>query len=355
MTNLTQTTTNINIEPTRLEADHYQVPSFTGTDKTYNQHFDYDLKRWTCDCPNFTMQKNQNCKHIVLLRAYIKLASQQQATASEHHSSSQELISILERISNLEHAQAATDAAFEQQQYQHEIKADQIVLIQDRLRGYDQLQKQLTTLQDRSYAAEADNEELQHELKQQSYTINRQQQQIDRQSDLISALQSSVCKLNELTISQDETIKKLLAALDQQGNFIQAMALQAEMYKHLYEDQAQQIDKLHDQQELADKARCREIDDLRQQLESQARPAEQIVRVVIEQPATRQAHEASPAKEAKEIIKPIKDASGKILSCKVGKFNVPVVGNSAAGCNCSIGIMDRQCPHMMNVDRFLSK
>ena len=214
MTNLTQSTTNINIEPTRIACDHYQTPSFTTPNKIYNQNYNYDLMRWECDCGDATKNHNPNCKHNKNLRAHIHSKMQELAQAPKQHSSSAELIQVLTRISKLEQAQDRTDAAFEQQQYQHEIKADQIVLIQDRLRGYDQLQKQLTTLQDRSYAAEADNEELQHELKQQSYTINRQQQQLDRQADLISALQGSVCKLNERTISQDETIKKLLEALD---------------------------------------------------------------------------------------------------------------------------------------------
>src|SRR5271157_384509 len=110
MNSLSQSTTNINIVPQRLEADHYQTPSFTGTDKTYNQHFDYDLKRWTCDCPNFTKQGNQNCKHIILLRAYIQREkAQQPAPAPEHHSSSQELVSILHRIATLENDMRSTE------------------------------------------------------------------------------------------------------------------------------------------------------------------------------------------------------------------------------------------------------
>src|SRR5689334_13290157 len=97
MTNLTQNQTNINIVPQRIAADHYQTPSFTNPSKIYNQRYNYELKRWDCDCPNFEIQKNLNCKHNILLKAFIH-KKKQEKSQEQHHSSSQELISILERI-----------------------------------------------------------------------------------------------------------------------------------------------------------------------------------------------------------------------------------------------------------------
>src|SRR5271157_547280 len=277
MNSLSQSTTNINIVPQRLEADHYQTPSFTGTDKTYNQHFDYDLKRWTCDCPNFTKQGNQNCKHIILLRAYIQREKAQQpapapAPAAEHHSNSQELISILHRISTLEQFAELAEAGIhglEDKNHRQQLDLEEHEFqIGVRAEKEQQHRLQIIDLQNKCQAAQTDHEELEHKIDQQAHTINRQQSQLDRQADLISALQTSVCRLNERTISQDETIKRLLEALDQQGNMLQALALQAGMYQRLYEDQAQQIDKLYEQ------------------ISSQQKPAsEQIVRIVVEQPA----------------------------------------------------------------------
>jgi sRNA-binding protein len=131
-------------------------------------------------------------------------------------------------------------------------------------------------------------------------------------------------------------IQKLAVDLDQQGNIIQELELQRAEFKRMYEDQAQQIDKITEQ------------------ISSQQKANEQVVRIVVEQqaPAPRQARQERQTAE-NTSIKTVKDALGKITTCKVGKFTVPVRGNSAAGCDCSIGIMDRQCGHMVKVDQFL--
>jgi predicted RNase H-like nuclease (RuvC/YqgF family) len=285
----TTTNTNINITPIRVTAEHYQTQSFTTLDKIHEQHFNYDSKRWECSCANFRIQKNINCKHIILLRAYIKQASQA-PEPEQHHSSSVELVQVLTRIAKLENSVSSIETE------QHLVERD----LEEHNYQLDMLLGRLT------------NRELQ---------IDKQQKQLNLQSELIGNLQSDVCR-------QDETIKKLLAALDQQGNMLQALALQAGMYQRLSEDQAQQIDRLHDQ--------------IGQQ------KAEQVVRVVVEGAAPKQARqERQPAEDAvKQVSK---------TECKLGKFNVKVVGNCAAGCDCSIGIMDRQCPHMIKVDQFLSK
>src|SRR5271170_1891329 len=97
----TSTTTNIEIIPQRISCNHYKTQSFTNPNKAYDQNFDYDLKRWNCNCPDFDYHKNLNCKHIILLRAYIKREKAQQQPEKQH-STSVELMSVLSRISVLE-------------------------------------------------------------------------------------------------------------------------------------------------------------------------------------------------------------------------------------------------------------
>lgn len=304
MTNLTQTTQNINIVPQRIASDHYRTRSFTNPNKTYDQHFNYELKQWDCTCRDFEKNHNTNCKHNILLRACIKKEKAQQAPALAtelHHSNSAELISILERIAKLENAMSSVETE------QHLVECD---------------------LEEHKYQLDTRSE--QEKLLRND--LIKQQKQIDRQADLISALQTSVCRLNERTIRQDEAIKKLLVAHDQLANFAQEMYLKAQEYKSMLEDQAQQIDKLHDQV-------------------SSQQKSEQVVRVVVE-PATRGKREADEPKAME--IREIRDEHGKLTACKVGRFTVRVFGNSAGDCDCSTGLLGKQCPHVVAVDRYIT-
>src|SRR5262245_42169136 len=118
-------------EPIRIAADHYQTPSFTKENKTYNQTYNYEENKWDCDCPAGTYYKYKTCQHVHVVRGWIKKqresSVQQEATeVVEQHSSSMELVQVLTRISNLEHSQDSTDAALERQQHQLEIKSYQV-------------------------------------------------------------------------------------------------------------------------------------------------------------------------------------------------------------------------------------
>lgn len=281
----------INVIPTRLAADHYQTPSFTNPEKIYDQIYNYDLKRWLCNCGDAVKRHNPNCKHNILLKSYIhkKKQEQTQQTEQKQHSSSVELVQVLTRISNLEAESANLKETLYAQNELIEIKDQQIIILQDRLRAAEMREPV-------------------------------QQKQIDRQADLISSLQTSVCRLNERTINQDETIKQLLAAMAEQ--------------KRMLEDQAQMIDQLTDQ------------------LNQQARPIEQVVRVVVEAPAKSSKREADEPKAME--IKEIRDEHGKLTACKVGRFNVRVFGNSTGDCDCSIGLLGKQCPHIVAVDRHIT-
>lgn len=259
------------------------------------------MKRWICDCGDAEKNHNPNCKHNILLKAYIHKKKQEQA--HEQHSNSAELISILERIAKLENAMSS-------------VKTEQYLVEHD----LEEHKYQLDTRSEQERLFRND--------------LIKQQHQIDRQADLISALQTSVCRLNELTIKQDIQIQKLAAAHDELANFAQEMYSQAQEYKRMLEDQVQQIDRLHDQI-------------------SQQKPSEQVIRVVVEQQARTSKREVDEPKAIE--IREIRDEQGKLIACQVGKFTVPVKGNSAAGCDCSIGIMDKQCGHMVKVDQFLSK
>ncbi len=296
-TSTTATTTNTEIIPQRVTAEHYKTKSFTNPNKAYDQKFDYDLKRWNCNCPDFDYRKNLNCKHVILLRAYIKKEKASQQAPERQHSSSVELVQVLTRISNLEHNQDSVDIALERMDHALCIKEDRLGILQGRLTGRE-------------------------------YQIDKQQKDLVLQRELIGNLQTSVCRLNERTINQDvqiqqqtEQIQQLLAAMEQQRRMI--------------EDQAQQIDKLHEA------------------VSQQARPVEQVVKIVIDQPA----QAPNQPQQARQERQPSEDTVKQIskTECKVGKFKVQVRGNCAAGCDCSIGIMDRQCPHMVKVDQFLSK
>jgi len=280
---------NINITPQRIETDHYQIASFSKADKIYDLTYNYDRKSWQCNCPVFAA----NCKHLILLRAHIKAEKAAQAPVQQH-SSSAELIQVLERISHLEHAERSNGKTFENINYYLNIKEDQVIILQDKLGGH-------------------------------GHTIDQQAKQIADQRELIAALQTSVCRLNELTIKQDMQIQKLADAHDQLAHFMQEMMLQRTISDRLYEDQAQQIDKLTEQ------------------ISAQAKPVEQVVRVVIDQ----------PARQARAVVDMKVIRIGN--ECRVGKNTVPVIGNSAAGCDCSVGAKGQQCHHMVEVDKFLSK
>ena len=320
---MTQTSiTNTEIIPQRVAPDHYKTQSFTDPNKSYDQHLDYNLKRWNCNCPDFDYHKNLNCKHIILLRAYIKKASQAPAP-EQHHSSSAELIQVLTRIAKLEGAvssleteQHLVERDLEEHDSQLDVRTEQHSMLLGRLTGrelqIDKMQKQLN---------------LQHELiGRLQETKGQQAKQIERLMDLVGALQTSVCKLNERTIAQDETIKHLKNDLQDYINMTEEQRLEII-------DQAQQIDHLHEA------------------VSSQTKQTEQVVRIVVDQPA-------QAPKQARQERQPAEDPAVKQVSkteCKVGKFTVRIQGNCAAGCDCSIGIMDRQCGHMVKVDQFLSK
>jgi hypothetical protein len=278
MNSLAQNQQIINVIPVRIEAEHYQIASFTETDKIYNQRFDYGLKHWTCDCPNYTVQKNLNCKHLILLRAYIKQAK----APEQHYSSSQELISILTRIAKLENSASSLEAE--------------------------------------DHMLNKDFEEHEYKFGVVSEKFEEQQKQID--------------ELTQFVREQDKKIETLIAHDVQRKREIELLREEGFRYEHKIKEQAQQIDALHEQ------------------LSNQQKVNEQIVRIVVEDAKPKA---ATPAKEANEAIKPVKDANGKIVACKVGKFAVKVIGNCAASCNCSIGKLGRQCGHMIDVDDFLSK
>src|SRR5260370_33426661 len=260
-------TTNINIIPQRVAADHYQTQSFTDPNKNYDQIYDDILKRWRCNCGDAVERHNPNCKHNILLRAYIKKASQQ--PEQKHYSNSQELISILERIAKLEHAQESTEVE------QHLVERD-----------LEEHQYQLDT--------RAEQERL---LRLQ---LDQQSQQIERLMDIVGTLQSQVCKLNERTISQNETIKQqqkyiemfcnripeLNSLVDRQRQSIQdisgIVAREIKLANDRLDDQAQQVDHLH------------------QAVSAQQNPAEQVVKIVIDYPA-RQSREAAPSQESESM------------------------------------------------------
>lgn len=354
MTNLTQNTQNINIVPTRLEADHYQTPSFTGTDKIYNQHFDYDLKRWTCDCPNYTIQKNLNCKHIILLRAFIRNASQPEQ--KQHHSNSTELINILERIAKLEHAQEAAETSI------MGVEKGQMLLERDweehetqlgaRTEQETLLRQQIIDLQNKYYAAQTEHEELELKVKQQQITINRQSQQIEALIELMNK-QAETIEINRqnhyaIIKEMDQELRQHTEIIEQQKKQIETWELmlkrvqretedttkaEHEILISITNDQAQQIDALHDR------------------ISSQ-KPAEQIVRVVVEPAARTNKREADEPKAME--IREVRDGSGKLTACKVGRFEVKIFGNSAGDCNCSTGLLGKQCPHVIAVDRHIS-
>jgi chromosome segregation ATPase len=230
----------------------------------------------------------------VKLRTFIK-AEKAATTPVQQHSTSAELVQTLERIARLEHAQSDNSEHFGNINHYMNIKEDQVAILQDRLGGYE-------------------------------YQISQQQKQIEKLMDIVSTLQSEVCKLNERTINQDVQIKQLSEAHDEASHLIQELVLQRAVSDRLYEDQAQHLDALHEQ------------------INSQLRPAEQIVKIVVEQPAPRQRVVATKT----EIIRIGNE-------CKYGNNTVKVVGNSAAGCDCSKGSKGLQCDHMIEVDKFLSK
>ncbi len=332
MNTVAQSQQNINIVPQRVASDHYQVASFTDQSKIYDITFNYEKKMWVCNCPNAVIKHNNNCKHVILLKSYIHKKKQEQAPeAIQQHSTSAELVQVLSRIAHLEQEQSTRDTLLEQQQSLHEVKADQIAMMQT------------------SLAAAQDT------IKQQQYTLERQAQEIERLIDMIMSLQTSVCRLNELTIKQDIQLKgsleqaeshhqKLLEQQEQiqiwelmlkrvQRETEDMLKAQGEVIVRTTDDQAQQIDALHEQ------------------ISSQQKANEQVVRIVVEQVAA-QPRQARPERQPEE------DTAVKQISkseCKVGKFTVGVVGNCAACCDCSIGIMDKQCGHMVKVDQFLSK
>jgi hypothetical protein len=263
----TTTTTNTEIIPQRIEADHYQVPSFTTIDKIYNQKYDYDLKRWICDCPDTEKRHNINCKHVIILRTFIKREKAQQQPEKQH-STSVELVQVLTRIANLEAESTDLSKALYAQNELIGIKDQQIIILQEKLKSAE-------------------------------YQLSQHQQRIDDQRELIAALQTSVCKLNERTINHDTQINAL----------------------------AEQV----------------------------SRPVEQVVRVVIEQqPAARATRQQSNEPAAMEI-REIRNDKGKLAACKIGKFTVKVSGTCAGSCDCSTGLMDRRCPHIAKVDEYLSK
>jgi hypothetical protein len=184
------TTTNTEIIPTRVASDHYQTPSFTEADKIYDQNFDYDLKRWLCNCADATYRKNMNCKHAILLRAFIK---REKAQAGTQHSSSVELVQTLARISTLEGTVWNLDHALS-------IKEDQTNILLGRLTGRE-------------------------------YQIDKQQKQLNLQRELIGNLQSDVCRLNERTINQDVQIQQLTSALAEQAQLIDKLTEQISQQK----------------------------------------------------------------------------------------------------------------------------
>lgn len=285
MNTIVQNQQSINIIPQRIASDHYQIASFTDNGKIYDLHYHYGQKRWECNCPNYIFQHNTNCKHLILLRAHIKAEKAQQAPVQ--HSSSVELVQTLERISHLEHAHVVIGQHVEQIDYHLQRKSDQFD-------GHE-------------------------------HTIQRQAKQIADQRELIGALQTAVCRLNELTVHQDMQLAKLAQAHDELTNFAQEISLQVQTYQHLLEDQAQQIDKLHEV------------------IGSQQKPAEHVVKIVVEQPTPRQ----------REVV------DRKVMrvgnECKVGKNSVRIIGNCAGSCDCSTGAKGQQCLHMIEVDKFLSK
>ncbi len=356
MTNLTQSTQIINITPKRISADHYQIQSFTKTNRTYDQYFNYELKRWDCTCPDFEKNYNTNCKHNILLRAYIKQASTEQpAPATEqHHSNSTELISILTRIVKLENAMGDAETSIinaekgqmlierdlEEHKYQLDTRSEQERILRQQLA---QQQKQI--------------DQLMQLTKQQAETI-----EINRANHFAVILETS-----KIVEQQQEQIEKLLAALDQQGNMIQELELQRAEMKRMLDETIMDHQRLRKEFALADLHRYKEIKQLRKetedqaqkidrlhdQLESQARPAEQIVRVVVEAPAARSKRESDEPKAME--IKEVRNEQGKLVACKVGRFTVKVSGTCAGNCDCSTGIMDRRCPHIAKVDEYLSK
>ena len=67
--------------PTRITADHYQMPSESESRKgtIYDLRFDHNTKHWTCNCFNYK-SGNHRCKHIRRLVEWI--AEQKAATST---------------------------------------------------------------------------------------------------------------------------------------------------------------------------------------------------------------------------------------------------------------------------------
>lgn len=201
MTTTNTTTTTYNPTPTRISSTHYQLPSRTREDKMHNLKLQRNKQgrlAWLCDCEDATYNKNPNCDHRIYLIEWIQQEkAKRQEPAEQKHSTSIELLSVLSRISSLEEEAQIFSKTLQAQNDLIDIKDQQIIILQDKLR-----------------AAE--------------YQLKQQQERLDDQRELIAALQTSVCRLNERTINQDTQIQKLTQAHDELANFAQEIYLQAQ-------------------------------------------------------------------------------------------------------------------------------
>lgn len=224
MTATNTTTTTYNPIPTRVSSTHYQLPSRTRENKIHNIKLQKNKQGrlvWLCDCEDATYNKNPDCDHRVRLIEWIQEEkAKRQEPAEQKHSTSIELLSVLSRISTLEEEAQIFSRALQAQNELIDIKDQQIIILQDKMR-----------------AAE-------YQIKQQNQTVE------DNQKNHYAMIR----ELSNLAEQQQKQIEKLAQELE----------LQRAAFEHMYKDQAQKIDKLHET------------------ISSQQRPAEQIVRVVVE-------------------------------------------------------------------------
>ena len=94
--------------PNRLSATHYQIESAT-QHRTYDLIYNYEIKKWVCNCPDTRHNHNPRCKHRRRLNAWIAeqmtaSKAQAQATAILEKATPQQLTldGIQERLEHLE-------------------------------------------------------------------------------------------------------------------------------------------------------------------------------------------------------------------------------------------------------------